>query len=632
MSNPKQADEQKAGIEAAMRHLAALSEAIGLQTTARDIRDVRLPKLQQERFSLVILGEFNHGKSTFLNALLGEPLLPMGAIPTTAAVAELSYGEHFAAQAVYESGTRQALSRDELSAWLRGQAEVAESHPSDLDGDVAVAVERIEIELPAPFLSSQLTVVDTPGVNDLSEQRADITYGYVPRADAIVFLLDATQVLTASERRFLHERVVKSARQRLVFVIAKADLLDEQERQEVELFAREQLEAVVPAPEIFFVSAKRALRARVEALEEPRLASDPGGLEVLRVHLNATILNNRRRVLFDHALEDCERLWRFLTQTLAMRRASLALPLDELSERAERARARLADSHRVLSEANHTIKAEGAALKARVQHDLSEFIQALSDQLPVELEAAQPKDVQIYLSPFLEDTVAAWLAHEGRLMGKSLEALAEKVIAVAAEKLDALAEDLNDDLGDPAEDISVQIPGLPEEASVFAFGALGGTALLFFNTVAGGAAVLLTPALAALVRARALAAAKDETMARVPEVVSKIGSDLSVRLDETVDAFTARLETFISEAGATLARGVLEILQAALDVREGRAKQNGPSRSEETDSAVHPSDATPGADEAALQSRLDGELRDLGAQINHLRESVWQNESRDGTV
>ena len=68
-------------------------------------------------------------------------------------------------------------------------------------------------------------LVDTPGVNDLNEQRAEVTYGYVPRADAVVFLLDAGQALKDSEREFLRSRVLESARDRLIFVLGKMDLL-----------------------------------------------------------------------------------------------------------------------------------------------------------------------------------------------------------------------------------------------------------------------------------------------------------------------------------------------------------------------------------------------------------------------
>ena len=58
--------------------LAAAAEAAGLPWVARDVRDTRLPKLDDERFSVVVLGEFNHGKSTFINALLGTPLAADG--------------------------------------------------------------------------------------------------------------------------------------------------------------------------------------------------------------------------------------------------------------------------------------------------------------------------------------------------------------------------------------------------------------------------------------------------------------------------------------------------------------------------------------------------------------------------
>ena len=74
-------DEKKTAIRAVLTDLAAAAETAGLPWIARDVRDTRLPKLDDERFSVVVLGEFNHGKSTFINALLGSPLLPTGITP-----------------------------------------------------------------------------------------------------------------------------------------------------------------------------------------------------------------------------------------------------------------------------------------------------------------------------------------------------------------------------------------------------------------------------------------------------------------------------------------------------------------------------------------------------------------------
>ncbi len=72
--------------------LGALAERAGLAYVARDIRDTRLPKLDDERFTVVVLGEFNHGKSTFINALLGAPVMPTGITPTTAVLAHVMHG------------------------------------------------------------------------------------------------------------------------------------------------------------------------------------------------------------------------------------------------------------------------------------------------------------------------------------------------------------------------------------------------------------------------------------------------------------------------------------------------------------------------------------------------------------
>jgi ribosome biogenesis GTPase A len=97
--------ERKAAIRAAFESLATAADAAGLATTARDIRETRIPKLDDERFTLVVLGEFNHGKSTFINALLAEPVLPTGITPTTAVLTHVLEGAP-AATLIFESGER----------------------------------------------------------------------------------------------------------------------------------------------------------------------------------------------------------------------------------------------------------------------------------------------------------------------------------------------------------------------------------------------------------------------------------------------------------------------------------------------------------------------------------------------
>ena len=328
---------------------------------ARDIRETRLPKLDEERFSVVVLGEFNHGKSTFINALLGAPVLPTGITPTTAILAHLTHGPRATATLVGEDGARRSIDAAALTDWLtvdglEAQAAAGKDAGAKAGGARVADLHHVELTHPAPLLENRLTVVDTPGVNDINEQRAEITYGYLPRADAAVFLLDATQILTASERQFLEERILRSTRDRLLFVVAKVDLLSEAELAETLAFARKHLTAIVPEPAIFPVSAKRALAG-------DRAGS---GLDAFVTALGATVAHERRRLLLDHALADATRLSAFVRQSLAIHRRSLELSFPELEERIARAQERLRTGKKVLETAATTVRAETSALKAGI--------------------------------------------------------------------------------------------------------------------------------------------------------------------------------------------------------------------------------------------------------------------------
>jgi GTPase SAR1 family protein len=584
---------RKAAIRAALSDLAALAEEAGLRSAARDIREERLPKLDEERFSLVVLGEFNHGKSTFINALLGKPVLPTGITPTTAVLAHLRHGEQLGAELVFDSGARRPLPPEAVAEWLtvEGQSKRAAA-ASEASKDDPLAY--VELTVPAPFLKNGVTVVDTPGVNDINEQRADITYGYIPRADAALFLLDANQILTASERQFLEQRILRSSRDRLVFVVTKADVLEGPELEQALGFARQHLAPLVPEAPLFAVSARRALAGDAEG----------GRMQPLLAHLQLTLGAERRRLIHDHALADAGRLAGFLRQSMAMRRRSLQLPVAELQERVARAQDRLRAGRQALDEAADTIRAETAGLKARVRQDLTAFTEELAAALPRQIDQVAAPEVQKFLGSFVEDTWKRWLEAEAEMLAAELENLAERVIQVASENADEVTRQVADELGGEKAKLSINVDTFKYDASVFALGALGTTVFLFVNTLAGGLLALAAPVAAMLLRGRVAQEIKQEAKQQAPEAVKRIGATLGPRLDELIDGFAARLSEFVAEAGAALARGIAEVLSGALAERQGRS---GPA--DENDVA---------ADE--LQARL----RAVEERIVDIRQKVWQ--------
>jgi GTP-binding protein EngB required for normal cell division len=590
-------DARKAAIRGVLADLGALAGRAGLPFIERDVRETRLPKLDDERFTVVVLGEFNHGKSTFINALLGAPVLPTGITPTTAALAHVTHGPRATATLVGEDGARKTIAGSALGDWLTVDGLAGQTGKSGKDGKDGkpLSFHHVELTQPVALLENQLTIVDTPGVNDINEQRAEITYGYLPRADAAVFLLDATQILTASERQFLEERILRSTRDRLLFVVAKTDLLSEAELAETLAFARKHLTAIVPEPAIFPVSAKRALAG-------DRAGS---GMDAFVAALGATVENQRRRLLLDHALADAARVSAFVRQSLAIHRKSLELPLPELEQRIGRARERLQTGKKVLETAAATVRAETAGLKARVRQDLADFTARLREAVTADIDSVEAPDIRRYLSFFVQDTWKAWTEAEGELISAELEKLAETVIQVANENIREVLESVATDLGPADTRVEIKVDTLKYDASIFALGALGTTVFLFVDGLVGGVLTLAAPILAFVLRGKLAAEVKNEAKAQAPLAVDRVAALVGPKLDEIVDGFGARLLEFVAQAGDTLARGIAEVLDRALGERRAAEAQTAAT-----------------TDAAGIDAAL-AELKKIDERIAEIRQKVW---------
>jgi small GTP-binding protein len=201
----------------------AIDVLCGWEAAPTDLDQLRRA-LQQldELFLLVIVGEFNSGKSALINALLGEVFLPEGPTPTTDRVYVLAHGE---------SGA-----------------------PEFLTDDVRL------VRYPAELLR-QVRIVDTPGTNAVLRQHEAIARDFVPRSDLVLFVTSADRPFTESERAFLE--TIRQWGKKVVVVINKDDLLDgESARREVETFVRSQVRRLLDfEPELFLVSARAGLRA-----------------------------------------------------------------------------------------------------------------------------------------------------------------------------------------------------------------------------------------------------------------------------------------------------------------------------------------------------------------------------------
>jgi small GTP-binding protein len=202
-------------LQAALAALGAAEEdQVTLRKSARQL---------DELFLLVVVGEFNAGKSAFINALLGERVLEEGVTPTTTRIQMLKHGS------VVEVGSE--------------------------DGSTAAITAPLD-------LLWDINIVDTPGTNALERRHEAITQEFVPRADLVFFVTSADRPFTESERTFLER--IREWGKKVVFVVNKIDILETTEDvARIESFIVENARRLLHiSPEIFSVSARLALHGK----------------------------------------------------------------------------------------------------------------------------------------------------------------------------------------------------------------------------------------------------------------------------------------------------------------------------------------------------------------------------------
>ena len=192
------------------------------QSIIRKLTDLE-EDIDNDFFTIVILGEFKRGKSTFVNALLGENILPTDVIPTTATINSLIWSEE---KKTYVVKTNGKVEVGESSLQFLNKYVASE----DFDVD---KIKYLKVGYPAEILKNNIVIVDTPGVSDINEHRVQVTYDFIPRADAVIFLLDATSPLKRTEKEFIDEHLIKLGIDRVLFIANKFDNIDEEDEEEV---------------------------------------------------------------------------------------------------------------------------------------------------------------------------------------------------------------------------------------------------------------------------------------------------------------------------------------------------------------------------------------------------------------
>jgi tRNA U34 5-carboxymethylaminomethyl modifying GTPase MnmE/TrmE len=372
-------------------------------------------RLAEGRLHLAVLGQFKRGKSTLLNALVGEELLPTAVVPLTAVPTFLRFGDAPALRVSYADGRpaerHQGGSIDEVQQKLAGLVTETGNPKNHL------GISQVEAFLPSPLLARGVVLVDTPGIGSTLRHNTEATMSFLPQCDAALFVLSADPPITDAEAQFL--KAVRDKVRRLFFLLNKVDYLNagelEQAREFVAAVLAEKAGMDRSAP-LFCTSARWGLEARRN--DDPRRWEE-SGLKAVEERLVSFLAEEKHKTLAEAVgarawaateeaalgLELAVRSWQISLEELERKAAQFAAKAEELHREADRSEDLLNGDQQRLQQ---KLEDHAEALRSRARNFLSETLERQASQ------AGELSEQQLQAS--LAEAVPEFFEHEMTVM------------------------------------------------------------------------------------------------------------------------------------------------------------------------------------------------------------------------
>ena len=280
-----------------LHQLREYSEYLDLTNTSKSISDT-IEKVAEEHFEVAIVGEFKRGKSTLINALLGQDVLPADVLPATATLNRVTYSETPYVVVEYKNGDVERVDINQLENYVTKLSYESEK--------TAETVKQATVYYDTDFCKNNVDIIDTPGLND-DEQMTNVTLSILPEIDAAVFVISANSPFSQFEKEFLEKKMLTSDMGRIIFavncfgtfskededrivetvekriesyVIEKAKIVMGEDSKEFAVYKRK-----IGKPKVIGVYAKKALMAKesgsMELLEESNFLTFERVLETM---------------------------------------------------------------------------------------------------------------------------------------------------------------------------------------------------------------------------------------------------------------------------------------------------------------------------------------------------------------
>lgn len=377
-------------------------------TTASENLGQLSQKVNNDTFKIQVVGTFSNGKSTVINSLLGEEVLPAYALPTTAVINEVKYGEKKEAILHFRNPLPEVLPSSLSPKAMEhmkkyGMKDIPPLHINynEIEDFVVIHMgenpqemlmespyEKVELFWPLPMLEEGVEIIDSPGLNETTT-RARVTINYLSKADAILFVLAADHLCSMDEMEFIENNLYAYGFTDSFFVVNRFDLIKPQEKERVKQFAELRLGKFTTNP-IYYISAQDALKGTI-ADDHDLVASS--GIIPFVTHLTEFLTKNKGNIKLSQPARELKRILNneALYKVIPGQRTMLESSLDDVRARYEKTKPQLD----ILKQKKEQVIAK---LRLRIEQSKHDFKQAVNHNalavagmIPGWIEAYEPK-------------------------------------------------------------------------------------------------------------------------------------------------------------------------------------------------------------------------------------------------
>ena len=366
------------------------------------------------------MGEFKRGKSTFINAMLGEKVLPAYARPCTAIINEVKWGDsrrallHPAKSAENPVPQSQEVPVNQIEEYVVIKDDVSEINSNPY--------EKVELFWPLELCRNGIEIIDSPGLNE-HDTRQKVTMDYLSTVDAILFVLSCEALASKSEMDVIDNTLIPTGHKDIFFICNRFNMIEDEEKDSIKQHGINKLAPKTKrgAERVFFIDARGALGGRlkndigqvessglalVERELEKFLANEKGNIKILRPAAEL------QRVIYEArgVIPQREAMLRTDFKSLEDRYASAQKPLHGLQIQREQIVQRISN---FLEDIKQTISAEGSSFYRRLADKVvSDWVKMLETQTSMVLTKSQIeeliKEVTDQLSRKMENELLVW--------------------------------------------------------------------------------------------------------------------------------------------------------------------------------------------------------------------------------